>query len=796
MRIDEYRLRLDVDFRERRFRGALQVLGSFDPGVLTLNGVGLDITQARAGKVDLSVHLREPSQEIDLGGVPEGARAVEIDYRGRASEENLTGIYRSVQAPDYILTTQFEATGARRLLPCADRPDRKATFEVEVVTDADRDIIFNTPAIDTKTTGDRKRVRFARTPKMSTYLLYLGIGTFEVGRADGDRVATWTPPGGAERARFARDLASRILTEYEAYFGIPYPLPKLDLVSVREFGSGAMENWGAITFREMLLEADAATSTDLRRAIAVVAAHEIAHQWFGNLVTMHWWDDIWLNESFASFMSYKAIDRLDVVPAIWSEFLLHETSWALLGDSLPSARPIRQSVQSPDEIDQVFDEITYGKGASVLRMIEGFLGEEKFRRGVRDYLSQFQYANARSEDLWNALEAAAEQPVADTVRRWVERPGHPVLMVHRGSDGIHVEQRRFSLEGKHSRQYWPVPLVGRVDGRPIRMLLTGPEVTLNAPASSEINLNEEALGFYRVLYDPPTYEQLLGRFGSLRPTERWSLLRDLFAFLLSGDVPFERYLDYLRWTGGEREYLVIEEIVGQVNLLWPALAGTPRFVTTARDALRPQIERIGLERRSEEDEVDRTLREGVVGTLASLDPQFEGEIAEKFADYDRLDADLRGAVAVAYARTHGANVYDELRGRLQGANELETHRMLRALSSFDQPELVQRTLDAVTRGEVAFVDLPWALLEALQHPPTHAVTWAWLRGNLGWLEKAFTGISFLPILFERAIPRLGLSDEASVREFFASRRVIGAERAVQKGLEYLRILSAVRDRLR
>jgi tricorn protease interacting factor F2/3 len=796
VKINEYRLHLDIGFQRPTFRGRLEIVGENDAETLTLNAVDLSILAARSGGRDLEVRPDPSTQSLGLSGLPRGPVVVELEYEGRIGDGILIGLYRSAQAPDSIITTQCESTGARRILPCLDRPDRKATFDVEVTVDEDREVIFNTPAIESRLEGGRKRVRFARTPQMATYLLYLGIGTFEVvrERTDGGRVAAWMPPGSGPDAAYSVDLASRLLAEYERYYGLPYPLPKLDLVSIQDFAPGAMENWGAITFRDLYLGIDGSASTSLRRTIAVVLAHEIAHQWFGNLVTMRWWDDIWLNESFASFVSYKVIERLRVLPAVWSDFLLQEVAGAFLGDALAVAHPIRQPVEQPDDIDQVFDEISYGKGAAVLRMLEAFLGEETFRRGVQTYLERFQYGNARSEDLWAALEGSAGQPVAEMIRRWVERPGHPVLTVHRGSDGVHLEQRRFSLHGDHPRQYWPVPLLGSAGGRLLRMLMAGPEVTLNVGAEAELNLNSDALGFYRVLYDDTSYDRLRDRLPERSEPERWAVIRDLFAFLLSGDVELDRYLRFVERLESETGYLVVNELTTQLATLRPLLTEEADFVQAATRFYRRQLERVGLARRSGEDEVLGALRERVVGGLASLDPDFAEELAGRYGEYDALDPDVRGPLLVAYARRRGAAAYPELRERFRRSTGIEALRALRALGASDNPVLVRQTLAMGPSGECPVSSFPFALIEAVQRPAGRAAVWEWLPSNVEFLRKGLMGSSFLPLVFERLIPLLGLDRAAEVRTFFSSQPPAGAERGVRKGLEFLGIFLALQAR--
>jgi tricorn protease interacting factor F2/3 len=797
MKAEAYALSLDVDFANLAFHGTVHLRGQLDTPSLRLNAVQLQIGRAVSGSAPLTVKTLEASQEIQLDGIPAGAQEVELEFSGKVSEEALLGLYRSRQPPGYVLATQFESSGARRMFPCLDRPDQKATFDFEITVDPDLAVIFNTPASAKTSVGGKQRIRFAKTPRMSTYLVFLAIGKFDAleGKGPGTRFAVWTPPGDAEKGLFVLGVAQRAVKEFEDYYGVPFPLPKLDLVSLRDFAAGAMENWGAISSRELLLLADERTPSGLRRTIATVAAHEIAHQWFGDLVTMQWWDDIWLNESFASFMAFKVLDRLGDTPGVWTDFLLAETSGALLADSLSSTHPIRQAVESPDEIEQIFDEISYGKGASVLRMLEAFVGPEAFRQGVHDYLVKFQYGNARGEDLWAALEAAAHQPISDLMRRWVERPGHPILIVHRGPDGLHLEQRRFSVHGDHPRQYWPVPLVARTDGQPLRVLMAGPEVTLHVPADADIVLNEGALGFYRVLYDDPTYDRMLARFKQLAPSERWLINEDLFAFLLSGNASFDRWHSFIEKSIDESDPLVVHGILDQLRQLELPLYGNPVFVDLYRRFFGAQTRRLGLTSKPSETDLDRRLRDSAIRGRMLFDPEFARDLAARFPEYDHLDPDLRQAVVIAYAQVGGAPVAEELWERLREGSDADRQQIVRALGSFDDPVALAAALERGSGGEISVSLFPYALMEAAHRSRSRPVVWKWFLDRGGAFLQALSGTSTLHFVVEGLALCEGTDHPKETRQYFTEHPIAGGERGVQKGLEYADLFAGLRARL-
>src|ERR1700686_4964259 len=446
-RVREYRLTLEIEPDGQGFHGTVEidVEGAGPP--FPVNAVELEVTQARSGDGILGIEAIPDRGEVKLTGLAGEKATVVLDFNGRVVEKGLVGLYRSRFGEDTFLTSQCAATEARRIFPCVDRPDAKASIALDLTVGIDDGVVFNTPVVEQKTRGKRKRLKFDPTPPMSTYLFYLGVGPIEElrGRASRVRLSVVAPAGRSDEGQFAIDHTSRILPAYEEYFQIPYPLTKLDLVAVPELSYGAMENWGAITFREMrLLIDDTSTSAQRREALSTLT-HEIAHQWFGNLVTMAWWDDIWLNESFATFMEPKMIGRLYPDSVALADFVLGWTAPALVGDSLPGTHPVRAPVENVEEISQIFDEISYGKGSAILRMMESFLGEETFRKGVTAYLQKFKFGNARSEDLWAALEEAAGRPVRDVLDGGGGRPGLPVVAMRTEEGKGTLTQRRFSL---------------------------------------------------------------------------------------------------------------------------------------------------------------------------------------------------------------------------------------------------------------------------------------------------------------------------------------------------------------
>ena len=798
MNVQAYYLKLEVDYRTLAFRGHLRIEGTPDGPEVFLNAVGLTVSQARAGSTLLEVRPDPAHQEVVLSGLPSRTTSVELDYEGTVLTDKLVGFYRSHFGEGYLLTTQFAATEARRMLPCIDRPDRKAVFHVSVTVPKELEVVFNTPAESITETDGTRTFRFQPTPRMATYLLYLGIGQFDAvrGRAGDVALAVYTPPGRGTAGAYALGLAEKLLPEFERYYGIPYPLPKLDLVAVPEFWAGAMENWGAIAFSEMALLADSGTSTPRRRGIAETTAHEMAHMWFGNLVTMTWWSDIWLNESFATFMSYRILDRTFPEFDSWSDFLPRWSASAFRGDSLHSTHPIFQPVQSADEINQIFDDISYGKGASVLRMIERYLGEETFRKGINAYLQRFQYANASHEDLWTALEEVSQSPVRRIMEEWISRPGLPMLIVRVIGDRLTIDQRRFFYGGQHAEESWPVPVVARIDGVERRVLLEGPHTEIPLTTNEPPFLNVDASGFYRVLYDMHTLDQIREDFLKLSGLDQWAVVHDLAPFVQTGDLDLAQYLAFLRVGEAATLYAVVSQFGRSGLALDLLLDDHPEFLEGYRNFLRAQTERLGLEPLPGEPTTNGTLREDLLSQRVWVDAEFARSLAARYDEYDRVNPDARDAIATAFVRAGGAAEFEIVLRRFRSTtSEGEMFRLLGALTASTDPALVERVLLMAERREILLSLVPAAILGAARNSSARAMAWAWFRRNLDTFAESFLGTGLTSRVLELGLQRLGIGREAEVREFFRNRTVPEGSHGIAKGLELLAAGSAFRKRL-
>ena len=577
-----YRVVLEPDLVATTFRGSVDVaVEVVQPTTeVILNAAELTIecviVSDRTGEQPCTWHLNEAEQQLVLQfDVPLSAGMANLSfvYDG-VLNDRLEGFYRSTyDGPDgkpvTIATTQFQATDARLAMPCFDEPDMKAVFEVSLVVASGLTAVANTAEVERHTLDDgRTRIRFAPTIPMSTYLVAFVVGDLEMTEP---RMVRNTPvrvvhrPGQAHLTNFALDVAEHSLALFEDYYGIPYRGDKLDLVALPDFAAGAMENLGCITFREVLLLVDPASATqpELQDVVDVVG-HEIAHLWFGDLVTMKWWNGIWLNEAFATFMELKATDAFRPDWQRWDTFAISRFSAAEV-DSLASTRAVEFEVVTPADASAMFDVLTYLKGASVVRMLEQYLGEDVFRDGIRHYLRTHEYGNTETHDLWDSLEAVSGEPVRAMMETWIFQGGYPMVDVSVKGRTATLSQRRFRLDtSSQDDTRWMVPIRLRVADAELRTRLDGPTMTLELPEGGLVTANAGGTGFYRVaLDDPPDLAQL----GALATIERAIIVDDTWALVLAGHLPVTRFFALADLLRSETDVTVWQRLLGCLGQL-------------------------------------------------------------------------------------------------------------------------------------------------------------------------------------------------------------------------------------
>ncbi len=766
--IDVYRYEVYLSFSGTRYDGKVSIELEAS-GDVRLDAVGLSIRSTKVNGRDMPFEAVKDGILVRSGPF---SGVLTVEFSGEAPDK-LVGIYRAPYNGDYIISTQFESVHAREMFPCVDHPAFKARFKLVVEIPRDLHAISNMPIERVTLNGDRKVVEFAETPPMSTYLLYLGIGRWEELVDPRGKYLIATVPGRSGYGRLALEYARKSVDFYERYFGIPYPLPKMHLIAVPEFAFGAMENWGAITFRENALLAPESPDVAQRRRIAEVVAHEIAHQWFGDLVTMEWWDDLWLNESFATFMSYKAVDSFAPELRMWDNFLLGETDEAMLRDSLRATHPIHAKVNTPDEIESIFDEISYGKGASVLRMIEYFLGES-FRKGLSSYLEHHAYSNARAQDLWEAIQPFTQVPVAELMNDWIMKPGYPYVRVLAEGSRVELEQHRFSLTGGVEDLTYMVPLTLSVNGRRLNVTMNSRThvVEVGEPVR-ELRANLDRAGFYRVLYSDLSL--LPPRLG---PLESYGLLNDYYYFMMAGLVDKATYLKVAEGQVGATEYLPIYELS---NELYELQLINSSFKDLALRIHRQKLQEVS----SSPDETMRELAGRLANRLATMDRSYAEQLAPQAGKV--TDPNMKQATYTAYAVATS-----DLEGlkRFYESEQLDSEKVKVITAAMYIPDrsVLERAIEWV--ASLKRQDLLYVFMAAY-NPSGRDTLWSWIKsGMLDTVASAFKGTAIAWRWLGRALPLLGLGREQEVRSYIESRPE-AAEPNVRAGLELLEVFSRV-----
>jgi puromycin-sensitive aminopeptidase len=716
-----------------------------------------------------------------------------------------------------LAVTQFEATDARRAFPCWDEPDLKAVFQVTLVVEEGLTAISNTRVVsqDRIPGTGKKAVRFAPTIKMPTYLVAFVVGQLEptqetvVGETP---IRSWCVPGKSHLAGFAQEVAAFSLRFFQDYYGMPYPGDKLDLIAIPDFAFGAMENLGAITFRETALLVDERTATHAERErVADVVAHEIAHMWFGDLVTMTWWNGLWLNEAFATFMEMLAVNAWKPEWERWVSFGVSRAA-ALQVDGLRSSRPIEFEVTAPKDAEAMFDVLTYEKGGAVLRMLEQYLGPTLFRDGVRRYLTDHQFGNAETSDLWRALGETSGQPIPEVMDGWIFRPGYPMVTIRAENGGrtLCLSQQRFTYlpGGPGDSERWQVPVNLRVRSKggatSLRLLLSASEQRLDLPEPVEaVVVNEGGYGFYRVRYAPELLERLLERpLDLLTPIERFNLVNDAWASALAGLEPIGAYLDLTARFRGEADRNVWTALLTSfASLRRVILSGERPFLEIlVRDRLGPVVARLGWAPVPGEGDLQRQLRGevlrgmGTLGNDAAIQAEARALYAKYRGDASAADPNVVAALIAILAHGGGEEEYAEILGRFKTAQTpQEEQRYLYALAGFCQTDLLRRTLDLTLSGEVRSQDAPYLVRSLLMNVHARELAWVFVKEHWDALERGYPQGAFRRMcegITGLATPEL----EADVREFFAAKNISLGGKTLEQYLEQLRIAVAFRER--
>ena len=818
-----YEISLEPDLDAATFSGreSIQVDIVEQVGEILLNSHELAIQKAvlrnESQSLQGSVELLEEDQRARItldGEAAPGAWILEIEFTGILNDQ-LVGFYRSTftdidGVEQAIATTQFEATDARRAFPSWDEPDFKAVFSITLVIPDDLFTVSNGPEISREPAGEGKvAVHFADTMVMSTYLVAFAVGPFEATDpvdVDGVPVRIVAPRGKLGLSQFALDCAVFVFRYLRDYYGIPYPGLKLDHVAIPDFAFGAMENLGCITYREtaLLVDPETASQSELLRVLDVVG-HEVAHMWFGDLVTMRWWDGIWLNEAFASFMEFKSTDAMRPEWKRWLAFAAIDRPWAFGVDALNSTRPVEFEVGSPSEANEMFDALTYGKGSSLLRMIEQFIGEEAFRQGVGSYLREHAYGNTVTADLWAGLNGASGQPVGEIMDTWILQHGFPQLEVVPTGDGVKISQRRYlTIPDESDQTLWQVPVQTRQLGSEAteKFLLKDAEITREFASANGVVVNAGGHGFYRVRYEGGLFSALVERLGALDDLERFMLIDDTWAFVESGQQSSTDYLRLASAYRDETEPSIWGAVLGGVAAIGHHLVGNEYrqpFAGWVGELVGPAFTRLGWEPRKGESDLTRRLRGQLIGALGRLaeDPDViarSRKLVELIIEDPRtIDPEIARASLFVTAANGSETEYRRFFDQYKTTSvPHEQQRWLLALSAFDESDLVVETVDASLDGRIRTQDSAWVI----------GATFGNRRnGHLAWqqIRRKWDNFLKLPTMTQRrmveAIPALSRPEVAAeVEAFFAETPLPHAAKSVAQNLERLRANVLLRQR--
>jgi puromycin-sensitive aminopeptidase len=815
-----YELQLSPDLTSATFAGVETITVTVHAATaeVVLNAVELQIGAVGAldqagrrvgGSARLEPEL-ERARLVFAEALAPGEWRLELRFTGVLNDK-LRGFYRSrytdvAGVERRLAATQFEAVDARRAFPCWDEPSFKAVFSVTLVVGDDLETVSNTRIVDIRRDvgPGKKVVRFADTIVMSTYLVAFIVGALEatdpvmVGPTP---VRVWCAPGKRPIARFGEQIAAFSLRFFEDYYGMPYPGDKLDCIAIPDFASGAMENLGAITFREtaLLVDEKAATHAELER-VADVVAHEVAHMWFGDLVTMSWWNGIWLNEAFATFMEMLCVDAWKPEWQRWVTFGVSRAA-ALALDGLHSSRPIEMPVLAPKDAEAMFDVLTYEKGASVLRMLEQHLGPERFRAGIRAYLETHKFGNTETRDLWEALGAA------DIMDEWIFTPGYPAVSVRDVDGGLELSQQRFTyLPGEEADgQRWSIPITlrlgvaGAVQQRTVLLRGDAEQIHLSRPPDWVV-ANAGGHGYYRVRYSPALLARLADRAHAVaEPIERFNLINDAWASTVAGHTPVTDFLALTERFRGETDRNVWTALVGAFAYLNRVVrpAERPALEALVRDRLGPTVARLGFDPRPGESELERQLRGDLLGAIGILgnDPAVQARAREIYRDdHSLIDPPVLAAAIAIAAFAGGPAEYDDLLTRFKAARTpQDEQRYLYALAGFRDSALLARTLDRTLDGEVRTQDAPFVARSLLLSVYAREQAWRFVRQHWETMAARYPASAYRR-MWEGIVGLATPALEQEVRDFFRTTGIDLGGKKLAQYLEHLRVAVAFHER--
>jgi puromycin-sensitive aminopeptidase len=825
-----YTLTLEPNLAAGTFTGSVDIAVNVNAAVrqLVLNAIELDISQVMVDGDAVPFALDETTERLVLdapfdASFDVGTVLVSIEFTGILNDK-LRGWYRSTYRDgngdeQVIATTQMQATDCRRAFPCFDEPDFKAVFDITLVIEPHLLAVSNGPELTRRqTSGGKVSVRFKETMPMSTYLVAFVVGPLEatepvlVESANGGTIPLRIVhvPGKAHLTEFGLDVGAHALRWYQHYYGIAYPTDKCDMLALPDFAAGAMENLGCITYRENLLLADPATATQIElQTLADVVTHEMAHMWFGDLVTMKWWNGIWLNEAFATFMEIACCDAFKPEWQRWTTFSL-ERSVAFETDSLANTRSVEYPVEAPHDCDGMFDVLTYQKGGSLLRMLEQYLGEEEFRVGVSHYLTKHEYGNTETGDLWDGIEEAnSGTAVRALMDSWIWQPGYPLVSARIDGRELVLEQRRFSfddsqLDDAGAATLFMVPVHLRIGDVESKVLLERDElrIALTEPAAT-IVVNAGGHGFMRVAYDDSLRARLVGdALSGLTVIDRYNLVDDAWNAVVAGRLPAADYVTFAEGFTSERDLAVWQAIAVALRCVGRLVDGQPYAAFQLRVAalVSPALAELGWEPAAGETELTKKLRGLLVGVLAVLGNDSDAQrrcrtlLEAALADPAAVDPELVSAATNAVASSGTDADYDRYLASFRSATTpQEQLRYMYALAEFPEAAQIQRTIDLALSGEVKTQNAPFLLNRCIANRFNGLMAWNAVRQHWAEANEKFPDNTIVRMVDP---VKLLTAPEvvADVQSFFSEHPIPQGAKTLEQILERQRINAALRAR--
>ena len=746
------------------------------------------------------IKIDEKNQELALtiSKKIKGQAQLQIEFRG-IHNDGMYGFYHSKYQEkgktQYLLTTQFEAANARAAFPCFDEPAFKSTFDVSFIVDKDLFTLSNMPIKqETILPNQKKQVSFSTSPKMSTYLLYLGIGNFKSleTKSGSVTIRVLATPEKIHLGHLSLNYTKIFLRFFEEYFKIKYPLPKLDIIAIPDFASGAMENWGAITYREIALLGDENTSVVIKQNIAITVAHELAHQWFGNLVTMQWWDDLWLNESFATFMSYKAVHNAFPQWDLPLQYFEDTIADALNADEIESTHPISVHVNTPGEVDEIFDNISYDKGGSVLHMLENAVGETAFKKGLTNYLRKYAYKNATKHDLWKEIQDAKKETFVSTmVHGWITQPGYPLIFIKKNksnsnntkthnsnnnnASSYQLTQERFSLLGKKHQERWIIPICYLTDENKAFTTILKRKSTTLFSKSSWIKLNYHQPGFFRVKYDSDS----LTKIGSLILEKKISSLdsagveNDLYSLTIALQYPLYDYLNFIEKYCLDAQYPLNASISGHLGWLYRITKNSDLENNVKKTSLlfhTQQFKKLGWKRNKEEKNTSTILRSMTLSNLALVGHQEtlnqgKNVFAQIMAGKIDIDSNIKGVIYSIAAQQGDETIFNYFVKQYEAQTlPEEKRRLLRAIGMFQDNALKEKALAFSQSEKVRLQDSHMIPIIISANPGTNVLIWNWTRSNWKNLSHKYSSGTHMMGTF---VHNLSLNYDAGIQKEIA-----------------------------